>query len=202
MTTPFVSILSTAAPEASKFGRSPAAKALAQSYLQPTGNAACSPAPAAFGCTTFSWCTTFSRTPWCTPSKGLILCERWRRRWMPPEPMSSNVRDNVAELIVVDLATYDIVRTTELGASRFPGTVVVGPDDLIVYVLAVAREGQGPGLGCHRQGGSRTEFCAVPRFPEHFLHRPTPRLELAALRFPPAMRPAALAMPKMRGKRL
>ncbi len=42
-----------------------------------------------------------------------------------------NVRDNVAELIVVDLATYDIVRTTELGASRFPGTVVVGPDDLL-----------------------------------------------------------------------
>ena len=80
-----------------------------------------------------------------------------------------NVRDNVAELIVVDLATYDIVRTTELGRSRFPGTVVVGPDDLRVYVLAVAREGQGPGLVVTDRQGVELDFVPSPGFPTTFL---------------------------------
>ena len=40
----------------------------------------------------------------------------------------TNTGDGFAELIVVHLATYGIVRTTEVGG--FPGTVVVGPDDL------------------------------------------------------------------------
>ena len=46
----------------------------------------------------------------------------------------TNKRGSVGELVVVDLATYGILRTTEVGG--FPGTVVVGPDDLRVYVLA------------------------------------------------------------------
>ena len=75
-----------------------------------------------------------------------------------------NWRDNVAELIVVDLATYDIVRTTEVGR-RFTPTVVVGPDDQRVYVLA-SREVHGV-VVTDRQG-VELNFVPSPGFPTTF----------------------------------
>ncbi len=76
-----------------------------------------------------------------------------------------NWRDNVAELIVVDLATYDIVRTTEVGR-RFTPTVVVGPDDQRVYVLA-SREV--PGVVVTDREGVELNFVPSPGFPVTFL---------------------------------
>ncbi len=76
-----------------------------------------------------------------------------------------NWRDNVAELIVVDLATYDIVRTTDVGR-RFNPTVVVGPDDQIVYVLA-SREV--PGVVVTDREGVELNFLPSPGFPITFL---------------------------------
>ena len=76
-----------------------------------------------------------------------------------------NWRDNVAELIVVDLATYDIVRTTEVGR-RFTPTVVVGPDDQRVYVLA-SREVHG--VVVTDREGVELGFAPAPAFPITFL---------------------------------
>ena len=78
----------------------------------------------------------------------------------------TNTRDGVAELIVVDLATYDIVGTTEVGG--FPGTVVVGPDDLRVYVLG-SREGEGRGVIITDKQGVELGFAPAPDFPFTFL---------------------------------
>ena len=77
----------------------------------------------------------------------------------------ANWRDNVAELIVVDLATYDIVRTTEVGR-RFTPTVVVGPDDQRVYVLA-SREVHG--VVVTDREGVELNFVPSPAFPITFL---------------------------------
>ena len=78
-----------------------------------------------------------------------------------------NWRDNVSELIVVDLATYDIVRTTEVGR-RFTvnPTVVVGPDDQRVYVLA-SREVRG--VVVTDREGVELNFVPSPGVPFTFL---------------------------------
>ncbi len=71
----------------------------------------------------------------------------------------TNTGDGFAELIVVDLTTYGIVGTTEVGG--FPGTVVVGPDDLRVYVLG-AREGEGRGVVITDKQGVELGFAPAP----------------------------------------
>ena len=50
----------------------------------------------------------------------------------------------------------------------FPGTVVVGPDDLRVYVLG-SREGQGPGVVITDKQGVELDFVPSPGFPITFL---------------------------------
>lgn len=76
----------------------------------------------------------------------------------------TNQRDSVGELVVVDLATYGILRTTEVGG--FPGTVVVGPDDLRVYVLA-NREVRG--ITVTDKEGVELNFIEPTAFPITFL---------------------------------
>jgi len=60
-----------------------------------------------------------------------------------------NDRGDVGDLIVVDLSTYDIVRTTEVGG--FPATIAVGPDDQEVYVMGNHVQGRGVAVA-DRQG--------------------------------------------------
>ena len=73
-------------------------------------------------------------------------------------------RDGGGDLTVVDLATYGIVRTTEVGG--FPSTVVVGPDDLRVYVLG-SREVRG--ITVTDKEGVELNFVEPPAFPVTFL---------------------------------
>ena len=73
-------------------------------------------------------------------------------------------RDGGGDLTVVDLATYGIIRTTEVGG--FPSTVVVGPDDLRVYVLGT-REVRG--ITVTDKEGVELNFVEPPAFPVTFL---------------------------------
>ncbi len=75
----------------------------------------------------------------------------------------TNTRDNGGDLTVVNLATYGIVGTTEVGG--FPSTVVVGPDDLRVYVLG-SREVRG--ITVTDKQGVELNF-VPPAFPLTFL---------------------------------
>ena len=76
----------------------------------------------------------------------------------------TNTRDDGGDLTVVDLATYDIVRTTEVGG--FPSTVVVGPDDQRVYVLGT-REVRG--VTVTDKQGVELNFVPPHAFPTTFL---------------------------------
>ena len=73
-------------------------------------------------------------------------------------------RDGGGDLVVVDLATYGILRTTEVGG--FPSTVAVGPDDLRVYVLG-SREVRG--ITVTDKEGVELNFVEPPAFPITFL---------------------------------
>ena len=76
----------------------------------------------------------------------------------------TNDRGGGGDLTVVDLATYGVIRKTEVGG--FPSTVVVGPDDLRVYVLG-SREVRG--ITVTDKEGVELNFVAPPAFPITFL---------------------------------
>jgi hypothetical protein len=76
-----------------------------------------------------------------------------------------NDRGDVGDLIVVDLSTYEIVQTTEVGG--FPATIAVGPDDQRVYVLGA--HAQGRGLAVTDKQGVVLGFVPAPEFPVSFV---------------------------------